>query len=169
MIRPPHPHEIALLPQIENAADLRYRKVGLQCVIDMPAHSIASLTEGWRNRRLWVAASPLGRPVGFALMALAGDSAWIDQLTVLDRWQGHGFGSALIDRAGAAARALGHDRLYLSTYRDVPWNGPFYLRRGFEHVPRSAWPHAFRRQFALENAAGHPSWRRTIMGRGLRS
>ena len=169
MIRPPHPHEIALLPQIENAADRRYRDVGLQCVIDMPAHSIASLTEGWRKRRLWVAASPLGRPVGFVLMALAGDSAWIDQLTVLDRWQGHGFGSALIDRAGAAARARGHDRLYLSTYRDVPWNGPFYLRRGFEHLPRSTWPHVFRRQFALENAAGHPSWRRTIMWRGLRS
>ena len=107
MIRPPHIHEIALLPQIENAADLRYRMVGLQCVVDMPAHSLASLREGWRNRRLWVATSPLARPVGFALMARVGETAWIDQLTVLDRWQGHGFGSALIDRASAAAQAMG--------------------------------------------------------------
>jgi hypothetical protein len=94
VIRPPHPHEIALLPQIENAADRRYRDVGLQCVLDMPAHSIASLTEGWRKRQLWIAAS-----------------------------------------RSAAARALGHDRLNLSTYRDVPWNGPFYLRRGLSHSP----------------------------------
>lgn len=29
MIRRPRPHEIKLLPQIENEADLRYRRVGL--------------------------------------------------------------------------------------------------------------------------------------------
>ena len=169
MIRPPHLHEIELLPQIENGADLRYRKVGLQCVLDMPPHSIVSLAEGWRNGRLWVAVSPLGRPVGFALMKLPGNTAWLDQLSVLDRWQGHGYGSALIDRAGMAARALGYDRLHLSTYRDVPWNAPFYARRGFKELPRGDWPRAFRLQFALENSAGHPSWRRTIMRRLLGS
>jgi hypothetical protein len=29
MIRTAHPHEIRLLPQIENAADLRFARVGL--------------------------------------------------------------------------------------------------------------------------------------------
>ena len=167
MIRRPRPDEIHLLPQIENAADLRYGHIGLRRVIEMPPATIASLAQGLRDERLWVAASPLNRPVGFALMKLVGGTAWLDQLSVLDRWQGQGLGAALIDRTAAAARVLGHDTLYLSTYRDVAWNAPFYSRRGFEEVPRRFWPPAFRAQFFAENSHGHPPWRRTIMRRSL--
>jgi GNAT superfamily N-acetyltransferase len=163
MIRAARRHEIPLLPQIENAADVRYRRVGLQLVIDMPPATIASLEQGLRDGRLWVAASPLNRPIGFALMKLYGGTAWLDQLSVLDRWQGRGLGAALIDRTAAAARARGFDTLYLSTYRRVPWNAPFYARRGFVEVPRGKWPQAFRVQFIAGNS--HPSWQRTIMMR----
>jgi hypothetical protein len=70
MIRAARPDEIALLPQIENAADERYARVGLAQVIAMPPASIASLEQGRREGRLWVAVSPLNRVVGFALMKL---------------------------------------------------------------------------------------------------
>ena len=108
---------------------------------------------------------PLNRVVGFALMKFPGGTAWLDQLSVLDRWQRHGFGAALIDCAARRARALGHDTIYLSTYLGVPWNAPFYGRRGFSSVPRGAWPPALRRQFLSETSHGHPTWRRTIMQR----
>jgi GNAT superfamily N-acetyltransferase len=134
----------------------------------MPPATIASLEQGRRDGRLWVAVSPLNRPVGFALLKLPDGAAWLDQLSVLDRWQSHGFGTALIDRTAAAARARGLDTLYLSTYRGVPWNAPFYARRGFVEVPRGKWPRAFRVQFMAENSHGHLPWRRTIMQRGLR-
>jgi len=165
MIRPARPREIALLPRIENTADERYARFGLQCVLEMPPHSIASLAEGRQRGMLWVATSPRNRVVGFALMALPGGTAWLDQLSVLPRWQGRGFGAALIDRTAERARELGHCRLYLSTYLGVPWNAPFYVRRGFSSVPRGDWPQAFRRQFMIENSHGHPPWRRTIMQR----
>ena len=71
---------------------------------------------------------------------------------------------SLID-AARRARELGHDTLYLSTYLDVPWNAPFYGRRGFSSVPRGQWPRAFRLQFMIENSHGHAPWRRTIMQR----
>ena len=29
------------------------------------------------------------------------------------------------------ARARGYDDITLATYRDVPWNGPFYASEGF--------------------------------------
>ena len=164
MIRRPYRHEIKQLPQVENAADERYRQVGLQLVIDMPPASLASLEAAWREDRLWVAVSRVNRPVGFALMKVLGGMAWLDQLSVLDRWQRRGFGAALIDRTAAAARTRGFDALYLSTYRDVPWNAPFYARRGFEEVPRADWPRAFRVQFLAES---HPPWRRTIIRRLL--
>lgn len=131
MIRRPHPHEIKLLPQIENEADLRYRCVGLGQVVDMPPASLASLEAGRREGRLWVAVSALNRPIGFALMKFPGGTAWLDQLSVLQCWQGRGYGSALIARTAATARDLGHRTLHLSTYRDVPWNAPYYARRCF--------------------------------------
>src|SRR5690349_16435907 len=125
MIRAAHPHEIRLLPQIENAADARYARVGLKLVVDMPAHSIAVLEYGRRHGLLWVAACPRGRVVGFALMEIKAGTAWIDQLSVLDRWQKRGLGSALIDRCAATALSHGHRALHLTTYRGVAWNQPF--------------------------------------------
>jgi GNAT superfamily N-acetyltransferase len=165
MIRAARRQEIALLPQIENAADEQYARVGLRQILAMPPASIASLEQGRRDGRLWIAASPLNRVVGFALMKFPGGTAWLDQLSVLARWQGRGLGTALIDRTAEQARELGHDALYLSTYLGVPWNAPFYERRGFLPLPRRAWPLAFRRQFMIENSHGHPPWRRTIMQR----
>ncbi len=167
MIRPARPDEIALLPGIENAADERYVRAGLRQVLDMPPASLSSLEQGRRDGRLWVAVSPFNRPVGFALMKFPGGKAWLDQLSVLQVWQGYGLGTALIDRTARQARMLGHDALYLSTYLRVPWNAPFYARRGFTPVPRAEWPRAFRLQFMLENSHGHPPWRRTIMRRAV--
>jgi GNAT superfamily N-acetyltransferase len=165
MIRPVRPREIPLLPRIENIADERYARLGLRCVLEMPPQSIAGLEAGRQRGMLWVATSPRNRVVGFALMALTGGTAWLDQLSVLPRWQGRGLGAALIDRTVQRARELGYDRLHLSTYLGVPWNAPFYERRGFSSVPRGDWPPAFRLQFMIENRHGHPPWRRTIMQR----
>jgi GNAT superfamily N-acetyltransferase len=167
MIRRPRPDEIKLLPQIENAADQVYARVGPSRILGMPPATISSFEQGRRENRLWVSLSPLGRPVGFALMKWLGGHAWLDQLSVLDAWQGRGLGTALIERTAAEARARGHHTLHLSTYRDVSWNGPFYARRGFEDVPRGLWPPTVRRQFMIENSHGHPPWRRTIMRRGV--
>jgi GNAT superfamily N-acetyltransferase len=165
MIRAAHPHEIALLPQIENAADVRYRRVGLERIIGMPPHSLALLEHGRRHGLLWVATSPLNRVVGFALMDIKGDTAWIDQLSVLDRWQGRGLGGALIDRSAATARQRGYHAIYLTTYRNVGWNEPFYRRRGFVDVARGDFTPRLRQEFLLGVSHGHPVWRRALMVR----
>ncbi len=165
MIRAAHPHEIRLLPQIENAADARYARAGLKIVVDMPAHSIAVLERGRRHGLLWVALAPRGQVVGFALLEIKRHVAMIDQLSVLDRWQGRGFGTALIERCAAKARALGHQPLYLTTYRDVAWNKPFYERRGFAEVARGALDPTLRGMVLREFRLGHPPWRRAVMRR----
>jgi GNAT superfamily N-acetyltransferase len=167
MIRPPRPDELPLLPQIENEADRRYARVGLSFIVDMPPATLVSLEHARRRNRLWVATSPSGRPVGFALMKLRGDAAWLDQLSVLDLWQRLGLGMALIDCTAAQAARLGFGALFLSTYRDVAWNAPYYARRGFSEVPRGSWSWAVRRQIQQENSHGHPSWRRIVMRRAV--
>ncbi|MFO1081953.1 MAG: GNAT family N-acetyltransferase [Reyranellaceae bacterium] len=167
MIRAARPQEIALLPQIENAADRRYVRAGLTQVLAMAPASRAVLEEARRAHRLWVAVSPTSRVLGFALMKVVDGAAWLDQLSVLERWQGFGLGSALIDRCAAAASERGDRWLHLSTYLDVPWNAPFYRRRGFVPLPRGAWPRGFRRQVTIENSHGHPPWRRVVLRRAV--
>jgi len=164
MIRAAHPQEIRRLPQIENAADARYARVGLRVVVDMPAHSIAALERGRRHGLLWIAVAPRGHVAGFALMEIRRGTALIEQLSVLDRWQGRGLGTALIERCAATARVLGHRSLYLSTYRDVAWNKPFYERRGFTEVSRGALNRTLRAEL-VGASHGHPIWRRAVMRR----
>ena len=160
MIRRPRPNEIKLLPQIENEADLRYARVGFGRVTAMPPATLASLEHGRRHGLLWVAVSPLGHPV-------RGGTAWLDQLSVLDRWQRRGHGAALIERSARTAHALGFDTLYHSTYRGVPWNGPYYKRRGFHEVPRRAFARPLRVVLLTECRHGHPVWHRAIMQRSV--
>ena len=46
--------------------------------------------------------------------------------------------SALVRAACEEARWEGHRSISLCTYRDAPWNGPFYRRLGFREEPRPA-------------------------------
>jgi hypothetical protein len=43
-------------------------------------------------------------------------------------------GAALIEHLGAIALAEGRPALTLTTFRDVPWNAPYYERLGFAVV-----------------------------------
>jgi N-acetylglutamate synthase-like GNAT family acetyltransferase len=100
-------------------------------------------------------------------MKLHGEQAWLDQLSVLERWQRRGLGRSLIERTARQAAQLGFEFLHLSTYRDVPWNGPYYTRCGFAEVPRGNWPRAMRQQIQRGNSQGHPSWHRIVMQRAV--
>jgi ribosomal protein S18 acetylase RimI-like enzyme len=77
-------------------------------------------------------------PVGFVHVLLIDGHAHLEQLSVLPDQQRRGIGAALTRAAMDEARAQGFDRLSLCTYRDVPWNGPFYRGLGFTEVTELA-------------------------------
>ena len=56
------------------------------------------------------------------------------ELSVDLAWQGKGIGRQLIARAADHARKVGLTSLTLTTFRDVPWNAPFYAKLGFEYI-----------------------------------
>ena len=70
--------------------------------------------------------------MGFILAEAHPLTLFIVELSVHLDWQGRGLGRQLIARAAAHARSLGLNSLTLTTFRDVPWNAPFYRRLGFE-------------------------------------
>jgi GNAT superfamily N-acetyltransferase len=75
-----------------------------------------------------------GPPVGFVHVLVIDGHAHLEQLSVLPEHQRQGIGAALVRAATAEARAQGFDRLSLCTYRDVPWNAPYYRSLGFSEV-----------------------------------
>lgn len=69
--------------------------------------------------------------VGFVHVIEFGDSAHLEQLSVVPEYGRQGVGTELLTAAIDNATARGHSRLTLRTFRDVPWNAPFYARHGF--------------------------------------
>jgi GNAT superfamily N-acetyltransferase len=120
----------------------------------------AAVAEG----RLWVAVQDL-RPVGFLLAGSTSGSLHVEELAVAPEAEGRGHGTALLDAASARAGALGFAMLTLTTFAEVPWNRPFYERRGFEVVDPGELTPELRRLVAEEAARGLAPELRVVMAR----
>jgi GNAT superfamily N-acetyltransferase len=79
---------------------------------------------------------PVGAPFGFAHVEVVDGFAHLGQVSVRPEQMRRGYGAALVRAAMREAFLLGYDRLSLTTYRDLPWNGPFYRALGFEEEAR---------------------------------
>lgn len=56
------------------------------------------------------------------------------EMDVDPRFGRRGIGAGLVRAAQIDARNTGFKALTLTTFRDLPWNAPFYARLGFEEV-----------------------------------
>ena len=118
--------DLAALPAVEAAADTLFVPLG---ITDLPAP--ASPEERARAWRVLVA----GRPArGFAVLARVDGDVHLEQLSVHPSAGRRGLGSALLEAAVRAAREAGAARLTLTTFAEVPWNGPWYAARGFAEL-----------------------------------
>jgi GNAT superfamily N-acetyltransferase len=70
-------------------------------------------------------------PVGFVHVLEIDGHAHLEQLSVLPSFGRRGIGRRLVQAALSEARRRGHQTITLRTYRDVPWNAPFYASCGF--------------------------------------
>lgn len=90
---------------------------------------------------LWLAETPLGAPVGYAMLSppeldidVASHDLELKRIYALTGWKGAGLGRRMMDAAIAEARERGAERLYLCVYEvNVAARG-FYQRLGFERV-----------------------------------
>lgn len=75
-----------------------------------------------------------GRIIGFLSTEVHRRELHIREFSVLPEMQRKSVGSVLLRAVEIDARNSGFDALTLTTFADVPWNAPFYARRGFEIV-----------------------------------
>jgi GNAT superfamily N-acetyltransferase len=162
----------ATLDEVADVQDVEIRAAAIFATIPALAAIAAgaatdreTLVAAVEEDRLIVAVEG-ARVVGFALVSAHDDAAHLDELDVLPEAGGRGIGRALLEAAAAWARAHGHAQLTLTTFRDVPWNGPFYARAGFAVIDEPLPPRlaAIR---ARERARGLDREPRVAMARGL--
>jgi GNAT superfamily N-acetyltransferase len=123
VIRPVRNDELVLLPDLEAAADTLFEPLGIG-----PLPGPGTPQEFADALVVLVAGDP---PVGLCRIDGIGGGAHLEQLSVHPDHGGQGIGRALL-RAGCAwAQQHDFDDITLATYRDIPWNGPFYASEGF--------------------------------------
>jgi GNAT superfamily N-acetyltransferase len=166
-VRAPRPDELSRLAEIGAAAGQRFRDVDMPAVADHPPFSVEEL-EAWRAAgRAWVSCSDDDVPIGFCVVDIVDGAAHIEEVSVVPERNGEGHGSALLASVADWARARGMDRVTLTTFRDVPWNAPFYERRGFRTLGEDELTPGLAARRADEAAHGLDPTKRVCMALAL--
>jgi GNAT superfamily N-acetyltransferase len=88
---------------------------------------------------------------GFVIRPPVADE--LGRLVEIEADAGRGIGAALIEHLAGVARADGRPALTLTTFRDVPWNAPYYARLGFAELPTAEWGPQLQALVAREQTA----------------
>jgi GNAT superfamily N-acetyltransferase len=162
-VRAPLRDELPLLQAIGVVAGQRFAEVGLEEVADDPPHELAAL-ERWRAAgRAWVSTDREGQPVGFAVVDVVDGAAHLEEVSVVPDLNGRGHGTALLRAVEGWARRKGYPSVTLTTFRDVPFNRPFYEKRGYRVLTEDEWTPGLVDRRAEEAAAGLDPDLRVVM------
>jgi GNAT superfamily N-acetyltransferase len=166
-IRAARADDLPSLVEIERAAGETFRSLGLDLVADDDPGSVEELAPYADAGRAFVWVDDHDRPVGYLILDLVDGAAHVEQVSVHPAHARQGIGRALIERAASWAGARGLRALTLTTYVDVPWNGPYYERLGFRYLAPDAETPGLRALREHERAAGLDAWPRACMSRSL--
>lgn len=114
------------------------------CPIEMPPEHVFAIDEVARWARsvelghALLAVDGAGAALGFAAVGTVDGAPYLDQLAVRVAAMRRGVGSRLLEAAADCARRMGGTCLWLTTYDHLPFNRPYYARRGYEVVPEEA-------------------------------
>jgi GNAT superfamily N-acetyltransferase len=128
IIRAARQDDLAALPVIERVAAAVFRTTPYAYLAD---DDLVSADVDLRHEYVWVAVDPDDQPIAFAIVHLLDDSVHLHELDVHPDYARQGLGRQLVATVADWARARGATALTLTTFADVPWNGPYYTRPGF--------------------------------------
>ena len=154
---------------VEIAAAEKFRQIGMDDLVAitvsdpyMAGHGAAHAADG----SLFVAMAG-DQVAGYIAMAGFDGMAHICEIDVHPSHTGNGLGRHLMAAGEDWARGQGMPALTLSTFIDVPWNGPWYARQGFEVFPEHHWPPGHLTLWKNQLASALDCSRRCLMIRRL--
>src|SRR5262245_42823674 len=154
--------DIGLLPAIELAAATLLTGYAPDSVLKETTRQDV-LEKAQRDGHLWVVLVD-DDPVGFAhVEMIESNAAHLEEIDVRPEHGRLGLGTRLVMHVCEWAASAGYESVSLTTFRDVPWNMPFYARLGFTVVPESELSPALRNVVDDERRRGLDSSRRVVM------
>ncbi|MER6514459.1 GNAT family N-acetyltransferase [Nonomuraea sp. NPDC001636] len=157
MVRWADPGELAGLISVELAADKLFEQAGI--VFPPGTTMVEEVTDA---TSVLVEGDP---PAGFALIGRVDGNLHLDQLAVHPDHMRQGIGGRLVEAVADHARAVGAPAVTLTTFRDVPWNAPWYERHGFAVLPEAEWGPELRALVEHERELGIEVAPRVVMRR----
>jgi GNAT superfamily N-acetyltransferase len=158
--------DVDALPEVERAAGKMFRSLGMDLVADDDDPTPQMLLGFVEAGRAWVVEDG-GEIAGYLLADLVDGCAHLEQVSVHPRHAGRRLGGALVEHLAEWAAARHLPAVTLTTYRDVPWNGPYYLALGFRWLVGDELTPGLRAIRAEEAARGLDRWPRGCMRREL--
>jgi GNAT superfamily N-acetyltransferase len=138
-LRPARADERDRVGEIGDLAGTRF--AGLDLIdesLDVPFPQ-AELSRLIDAGQVWVACDAADTAVGVVIASVREGAVYVEEIDVLAEHGRRGLGGRMLDAVCAWAQMRGYPAVTLSTFRDVPWNGPFYRKHGFVDVASAAW------------------------------
>ncbi|HET9624165.1 MAG TPA: GNAT family N-acetyltransferase [Kofleriaceae bacterium] len=164
-VRLARPDEIPRIRAIEDEAGTVFAGLG---IIDEALDASFPLEELVRLvglGQVWVACGADDVAVGMVIASVREAAVYVEEMDVVPAHARRGLGGRLLETVCAWAAAHGHAAVTLSTFRDVAWNGPFYLKHGFRDLEPAAWTPGMHEIRSREAAHGLRVEARTFMRR----
>jgi GNAT superfamily N-acetyltransferase len=150
-LRRARPDERDRIQNIEDLAGTRFSGTDLvdeSLDVSFPPEDLVRLIDAGQ---VWVACDATDTAVGMVIASVREGAVYVEEMDVLAEHGCRGLGAGLLDAVCTWAQAQEHPAVTLSTFRDVPWNGPFYRKHGFADLTPAAWTpgmHVIREQEA---------------------
>ena len=153
-IRPAIRRGLDELEDVEDDAGSLFATIGMDFSNVVPTSRQARHWDAFDEGVILVADVANAGLAGFIAVEPLDDGAHVQELSVRRANQGRGLGRRLMGEAERWAREQGYPSLTLTTFRDVPWNAPFYASHGFIEVPPDAMPPGLKGARAEETSRG---------------
>lgn len=156
---------------IESEAGQRFFSVDMAGIADAPPMDLELVVRKIAAREIIVAvdadADADATCAGFVMFEQQPTRIYVQELDVLTAYAGQRIGAALIEQVAQHARARRLSQLILSTFREVPWNAPYYRRLGFRDIEEAELDAALIERRNAHIARGLDESKRVFMRRDL--
>jgi GNAT superfamily N-acetyltransferase len=170
-IRPARAEELPQLARIEQSAAARFLDTPYAFLAHGEPLPLEVVQQWFQAGQVWVVvertATAAESLVGYAMTRDLEGALYLQEIDVLPEHGQQGLGSALIDTIVIWAKQQGYAVMLLSTFRHIPWNAPFYAKRGFQILGQSMLTAGLCQIRQQEHQAGLPIAERVIMRRQL--
>jgi GNAT superfamily N-acetyltransferase len=162
-IRSARVEELTLLAHIEQSAAIRFLDTPYAFLVDAKLLPLDFMQQRFQVGQVWVVADRRDVVIGYAVTREVDDTLYLQEIDIEPKHGQKGLGYSLVDTVRSWAKLSGYSVMSLSTFRDIPWNAPFYSKLGFRILDESELTAGFQQIRLQEREAGLPISQRVIM------